>query len=850
MSAEQLFLQFRATRDPASLGAVFDLCADELFAVAMHLCRDRQAAEDAVQATFLVAIERAHRFVPGRPLRPWLLGILHREVKRARRRARRVPDAAKVRLAEEPPPPQALLATETLGSVRAAIANVPTPYREVLQLHLEQTLPSGRIAERLQRSPGAVRTQLWRGLELLRRLLPKGLALGAAVELGARPALAAVRDRVTAAATAKGATAAGIGAAALLGGLLMKKVMAAAVVLAAMGLLYWQWAPRRDAPAPASPQDATTTIAAAVADAVEPAPEPSPSRIAVADAPAGAATVPASEPAAEAAPVTMQVLVTDDRGRPVPGADVAVYAAKKDHPDERADGAPARRTTTDVLGRCAVVVRASMLLSARKEGVGWSGDVMLDRLRGGLESECRVVLLPTAIVRGTVLLPDGRPAVGARILAYYTAQLIGVAQTLSGELPPARTDQDGRFECEVLPGKDYRFRAELDGNYARVPGEVDLEPGEVRDVILQFPGAFAVSGTLLDHEERPLAGEVRLLGAGQESVSRATCDAQGRFRMLLTAGGTFDLIGGTPGQTSAHTRLVLDEVRPQQEVTLRTTPFVPVTGKIVDERGQPCAGAHVGLSWAAERSWLERQRNELHGNMARGPTTADGTFSFLAPAGFRYRLVCRALPDSRELWVKGPEFDVPATGLVLAIREVDKQGFVIAGTVVDDEGGAAVPRFSVSRTTHYERGASENEVGKGADGAFEIGPLVTGTRCTFVFAAEGFAKARVGPFDTTVRREVVEVRLRRCGKVRLRVLRADGTPAVRVMTSLQQVVEDPFCRAWQGETDGDGNIEFSDVLPEAFKVHAWVLTQEDLRAVGETFVRPGQTSQVQLVLPR
>ena len=50
---EDLFLQFRRSRDPAVLGEVFDRCADDLFAVALHVANDRAAAEDLVQATFL-----------------------------------------------------------------------------------------------------------------------------------------------------------------------------------------------------------------------------------------------------------------------------------------------------------------------------------------------------------------------------------------------------------------------------------------------------------------------------------------------------------------------------------------------------------------------------------------------------------------------------------------------------------------------------------------------------------------------------------------------------------------------------------------------------------------------------
>src|SRR5881394_853801 len=122
MDAEQRFLQFQQTREPAHLGAVFDLVADELFAFALHLCRDQAAAEDLVQATFLVALERAHRWDARRPLRPWLLGILQREARAMRRRSRRTPDPARLPAPVEPPPVQIALSTEVPKGLAVALA--------------------------------------------------------------------------------------------------------------------------------------------------------------------------------------------------------------------------------------------------------------------------------------------------------------------------------------------------------------------------------------------------------------------------------------------------------------------------------------------------------------------------------------------------------------------------------------------------------------------------------------------------------------------------------------------------------------------------------------------------------
>src|SRR5262245_307074 len=233
MTPEQSFLAFRTTRDPARLGEVFDQCADDLFGVALHLCRDQEEAEDAVQATFLVAIEQAPRWDGARPLQPWLLGILHREVRTLRRRARRQPQPERMALPAVAPPDLQAMTAEVRDAVHGAIDALPEPYRGVVALRLVHALPPESIAARLSRSPGAVRTQLWRGLELLRRTLPAGLGVAIGAQLFGRPALAAVRAHVleSASTSAKGAAGGGAAAAAVAGALLMKQIAIAAVLL-------------------------------------------------------------------------------------------------------------------------------------------------------------------------------------------------------------------------------------------------------------------------------------------------------------------------------------------------------------------------------------------------------------------------------------------------------------------------------------------------------------------------------------------------------------------------------------------------------------------------------------------
>ncbi|HEX5052098.1 MAG TPA: sigma factor [Planctomycetota bacterium] len=78
--------------DPAALGAVFDRTAAELLHVAVWLCGNRADAEDLLQRTFVQAIEARAQFEPGRPVLPWLCGMLGNHARHLRReRARRLP---------------------------------------------------------------------------------------------------------------------------------------------------------------------------------------------------------------------------------------------------------------------------------------------------------------------------------------------------------------------------------------------------------------------------------------------------------------------------------------------------------------------------------------------------------------------------------------------------------------------------------------------------------------------------------------------------------------------------------------------------------------------------------------
>lgn len=263
---EELFDRFRQRGDLAALGEVFDRTAPALLRIALHLCGNRADAEDAVQATYLRAIEAAAAFDANRPLTPWLVGILGNRVRHRRAHANRRPERDQfVEPACHDDPLAHAMRSELGVAVTATIGLLPEHYRPVLRLHLLDGRDSGEIAATLGRRPGTVRSQLARGLHALRRLLPAGFAAGVA-----RAQLAACLPRLREAVLIAGGAPAGavsLAGSAVLGVLVMKQLMVGVVVVAA-AVCWFLWGGGWPGPAPGTVHDAsapTTVAAAAVA---------------------------------------------------------------------------------------------------------------------------------------------------------------------------------------------------------------------------------------------------------------------------------------------------------------------------------------------------------------------------------------------------------------------------------------------------------------------------------------------------------------------------------------------------------------------------------------------------------
>ncbi len=750
-AADALFHRFRESGDPAALGAFFDRVAGDLFRIAVSLCGDGAAAEDAVQETFLAALRGADAFDPARPVMPRLLAILAHKAADARRSARRVPDPLRLepRLAEPDPATEAER-REAVARVREALDRLPDPYRAAALLRWEYGLEPGDIARVLGAPPGTVRSLLSRARERLARRLRGVPLLGLLLHRPGR-GLGAVRDAVLG--EAAGGAAAGTAAAAVTGGMLManKGVLAAAAALLLIGGAGW-WVVGRGG-GEESPGGEAVTAHVSHYDTLPATAPPAPEAAAV----AGAIPLP------DSLPCPLHVEVVDGAGRPLPGAAVECRArAERDlllpslpGRDDLLD-APAVAATAGADGAAEFrLATGPWAVGARAPGFG-AAAATTDLRLGAAPPRLRLVLFPAATLEGRVLRAPGDPRPGVRV----------EASPVGNDGPYARTgttaDAEGRYRLEGLPQGNAILSVLLPSGLRVVTGVVAL-PGTTH-LDLLVPGGLTVRGRVVDDTTgAPVAGaEVALslanmatsLGSGGTLLSAA--DGGFAFEDLppwrvggiqVRSEGYLSWPDGLPGSEldgeGGEGLVVVRAPGAPFEREIRLQRGSAVRGTVTRADGAPVAGARV--------SYVGRLPDG--GGMAQprtSPTAVSGEDGrYEVPCVLPGRNVARveatglSAPGAAEaLMVGTPEdprwtVEVPADGpaekdLVLSA------GCAVEGVVLGPDGaplaGARVGRME--STFEQWRGPV---VATGADGGFRLEAVPPGT---FRFLARGPGEVR------------------------------------------------------------------------------------------------------------
>lgn len=147
-----------------------------LLALARRVVQDQAAAEDVVQDTWLVVLQRHDGFAGRSSLSTWVVGTMLNVARRRRSRDGRltpVPDAALWAGAapQEQLPEVVLLARELREQVERAVVDLPARQGAVVRLRDVLDLDADEVCRLLTLSPGNQRVLLHRGRSQVRRAL-------------------------------------------------------------------------------------------------------------------------------------------------------------------------------------------------------------------------------------------------------------------------------------------------------------------------------------------------------------------------------------------------------------------------------------------------------------------------------------------------------------------------------------------------------------------------------------------------------------------------------------------------------------------------------------------------------
>ncbi len=160
-------------RDTGALAALVDRYSRSLARAAYLILGDADAAQDAVQETFIVAWDKIGRVHDGAALRPWLYGVLNNMCRRRLRKrvfVERWEKTAGERQMRESGG-NAGLVEAPLESMREALKRLAPEERTIIVLRFERELSVAETAAALGLPEGTVKSRTHSAIQELRRIL-------------------------------------------------------------------------------------------------------------------------------------------------------------------------------------------------------------------------------------------------------------------------------------------------------------------------------------------------------------------------------------------------------------------------------------------------------------------------------------------------------------------------------------------------------------------------------------------------------------------------------------------------------------------------------------------------------
>lgn len=164
----QLIEQFLGG-DKHAFDELMEAHEDRIFAICLRMLRDREAALDATQETFITVFRKVETFARRSAFSTWIYRVAVNTCYDALRRQKR---RAAAPLPEHHDPPDVtaedeIEAAEVRPDIERALSNVPIEFRSVLVLVDLEGMGQNDAAEVLGVAAGTVESRLFRGRRLL-----------------------------------------------------------------------------------------------------------------------------------------------------------------------------------------------------------------------------------------------------------------------------------------------------------------------------------------------------------------------------------------------------------------------------------------------------------------------------------------------------------------------------------------------------------------------------------------------------------------------------------------------------------------------------------------------------------
>ena len=326
-----------------------------------------------------------------------------------------------------------------------------------------------------------------------------------------------------------------------------------------------------------------------------------------------------------------------------------------------------------------------------------------------IPAEYTVKLDKAASIGGVLKDPEGQPLDGAvlRFSGVNPASQFDRERTLvAPNFRTERTDENGRWQCHHLP-QDFSnlvFRVlqpdflavtfGCEGSSAGGPDVVRLPAADflAGNAVMVLGRGITVSGQIVDSQGKPVANVVITRNHKWRNPSSVLqSDESGRFKIPNLLPGDLTLTLQAKGLEPQTLEMAITNPMPELKVAMK--PGQILKGRVLDETGQPVAGASVQL----DRVELEPLEFDWSAT-----TDSNGRFQWdSAPSGLHPYLITA---DGYNLRTE-PALLADDTEKTITLRKTNGKTDV-DGRVTDAASHAPIPNFTVTVYLTTDQGTS------------------------------------------------------------------------------------------------------------------------------------------------